>query len=218
MTVDPSQDTSRLVPGSVAPVDALLWPTASLLALWDTLSLELGESAVVTDGHRWSRLAAVVASWYGAFPVVFVSEGTTAPNGALLVRVEDPSEAVRGLQSTLQGRPGVAAVDLSGRADFVDLLLESIPSESGLALAGDGREPLTIDFYVNVHRKGLHMVSSLLDPAPPADGIGVTSTRGASGVSSAHVSRARVLLSDADRTASARDALAGGTPVAESAS
>jgi hypothetical protein len=36
-------------------------------------------------------------------------------------------------------------------------------------LAGTSREPLTIDYYVNVHRKGLRLVSAALDE--PSSGL-----------------------------------------------
>ena len=98
----------------------------------------------------------------------------------------------------------MAAAEFSGRADFVDLLLESIPPQSGLALAGAGREPLTIDFYVNVHRKGLLMVSSVLDPGGAVE----TADEGGSNVGPAHVERARLLLANPDRLAESRRALA----------
>jgi hypothetical protein len=190
-------------PAAGGPIDAatLTWPVACLLALWDSLDLELGEAAVVTEGHPWSGLAAVVAGWYGATPVLYVTAGTAAPAGTTPIRVEDPSETVRGLASRLQGRPGVAVAELSGRAAIVDIVLESIPSETGIAMAGEGRERLTIDFYVNVHRKGLHMVSTLLDPgAPDVPGRGVTS---------AHVVRAQRLLAQPARLAQAGAAWTG---------
>ena len=194
-----SPDPAPAVPVAGAPdAAALTWPVACLLAMWDALHLELGEAALVTDGHKWSGLATVVAAWYGATPVLFLTEGSSAPAGSALVRVEDPSETVRGLTARLQGRPGVAVAELSGRASLVDLVLESIPSQTGVAMAGEGRDRLTIDFYVNVHRKGLNMVSSVLDPGrPDAPGGAVTT---------AHVDRAGRLLAQPARLAEARAA------------
>jgi hypothetical protein len=65
-------------------------------------------------------------------------------------------------------------------------------------MAGEGRERLTIDSYVNVHRKGLNTVSSVLDPGrPDAPGGAVTT---------AHVDRAGRLLAQPARLAEARAA------------
>ena len=68
------------------------------------------------------------------------------------------------LRERLGGCSGVAALELSGRADVVDSMLEAIPRFTRLGMFGAKRESLTIDYYVNVHRKGLEMVSGVLDP------------------------------------------------------
>ena len=45
-------------------------------------------------------------------------------------------------------------MELSGRAEVLDILLEMMPRWSRLLLAGPAGQPVTIDFYKNVHRKG----------------------------------------------------------------
>jgi CheY-like chemotaxis protein len=142
--------------------------------LWDRLGLSLGETVVITAGHRWSRVAALVATWYGAVPVILHSnDALPLPPGVTRLTVDDPADRARVLATQLRDAPAVVAADFSGRADAVDLLLEALPPISRLMLAGSAGELLTIDYYVNVHRKGLHLVSTVFDDlvAPGASGV-----------------------------------------------
>jgi hypothetical protein len=176
-----------------ADTASLVSAVAQVLRLWDGLGLELGETAIVTGGHPYSRLAAVVARWYGALPVLYVtSDETHTPEGVEAVVVgEDPGAVLASLRSRLAARPAVAAAELSGRADIVDLLLETLPQFSRIMFAGDRAEQLTIDFYVNVHRKGLRLFSSVLDRLPDPPGGGDPVDR--------HAARARRLLDEPQR-------------------
>jgi len=56
-------------------------------------------------------------------------------------------------------------VDLSGRADVIDVLLEVIPRWGRLLLAGPAGTPVTIDYYRNVHRKGIVFATTVLEPS-----------------------------------------------------
>jgi hypothetical protein len=132
--------------------------------VWNCLGLSIGEAVVVTAGHRWSRLAALVATWYGAVPVIMsTNDSRPLPAGVTRLEVSDPADRVRVLASMVTECPAVVAADLSGRADAIDMLLEALPPMSRLMLAGDAGEPLTIDYYVNVHRKGLRLMSCVFD-------------------------------------------------------
>jgi hypothetical protein len=159
-----ADDTAR---GALPPDAAALVPAvARALWAWDTLALELGDVAVVTDGHPHAELLALAATWYGALPVVRLSRHAVASShGIERVTVDDPQAAIKELSARLGDRAGVAVVDLSGRTDTVDVLLSAIPSYTRLLLAGSAREPLTIDFYNNVHRKGIDLYSGLYDPS-----------------------------------------------------
>jgi hypothetical protein len=142
----------------------LVTAVAASLALWDRLGLSLGETVVITAGHRWSRVAALVATWYGAVPVILHSnDALPLPPGVTRLQVDDPADRARVLAAQLRDAPAVVAADLSGRADTVDLLLEALPPMSRLLLAGSAGELLTIDYYVNVHRKGLHLMSGVFE-------------------------------------------------------
>ena len=145
-------------------VTTLVPAVAASLAVWDRLGLSIGETVVVTAGHRWSRVAALVATWSGAVPVILHSNDTLPPPpGVTRLTVDDPADRARILASQLREAPAVVAADFSGRADSVDLLLEALPPMSRLMLAGTAGEPLTIDYYINVHRKGLHLLSAVFD-------------------------------------------------------
>jgi len=177
---------------------ALVPAVCAALELWDTLKLEVGEAAVVTDGHPWSRAVALVASWYGALPVVLISDDAASVPGVIRVSTTGAPDPVRELVVNLQGRPAVAAAELSGRADAVDLLLEALPASSRVMLAGAAREPLTIDYYVNVHRKGLRLVSGMLDAGP---------MHAVDAGADARAGRARRLLARPARLAACREAM-----------
>lgn len=156
--IDPA--TALVLPTSLAPSAAILLPLAvEALRAWDTLHTEIGAAALVTTGTPWSPVLLEAARWYGAVPVPLdtggeVEGGTEMKDG----------DTVSRLRSSLDRYGAVSAVELTGRADMVDLLLEAITRQSRVLFAGTSREPLTIDFYVNVHRKGLHLASTVLSP------------------------------------------------------
>jgi hypothetical protein len=145
--------------------DSILLPTvAKALWIWDTLRLDLGEVALVTDDDDLGPLVALAATWYGPSSVLFLTDraGLAMPGVTTVPAISGGAET-KALATRLSDRPGTAAIELSGRSDVVDVLLEAMPRFSRLMLAGTAREPLTIDYYVNVHRKGLRLVSAAFD-------------------------------------------------------
>jgi hypothetical protein len=153
---------------SLAPDAAAIAPAlAGVLRAWDRLEVELGEVALVTDDHPLSRLTALVATWYGALPVLLLGRGAAPADlaGVRWIAVDDDPDATLGrVRGELASRPGAVAIELSGRADVVDFLLEALPTYARVLLAGERRELLTIDYYVNLHRKGLVVHSGRLQP------------------------------------------------------
>jgi threonine dehydrogenase-like Zn-dependent dehydrogenase len=164
-----------LIPGDVDPQLAILVPPlASALAIWETLQLELGDAAVWTTGAPLSALVGQVALWRGACPGIALGSATnTQERHAAHVDWIDGSDqesAAASLAAAVASRPGFAAVDLSGHAEVIDVLLEAIPRWGRLLLAGPAGAPVTIDFYKNVHRKGIVMATTTVEPASIFDG------------------------------------------------
>ena len=157
--------------GSLDVSSALLVPPlATALALWNTLQLELGEAAVWTGGSPLSGLVGQVAVWRGACPAVELGPPATAGGDDAREQMDfidwtDAESASAKLVDLAADTPGFAAVDLSGRADVIDSLLEAIPRWGRLLLAGPPGANVTIDFYKNVHRKGIIIASTVLEPA-----------------------------------------------------
>ena len=179
------------------PMDAapMLPAVTAALRVWDQLSLEIGQAAVITPG-TWSPLLATVAEWYGAHALIV---GGIADDSATVSAVD--SEAVSKLTRRLSAYPAVCAVELSGRADMVDLLLESVPRYSHVLFAGPRGDRFTIDYYVNVHRKGLFLASTVFDPTTKLEET----------ADSGLVLRAARLLMKTDRATACRRAMAGVT-------
>jgi NADPH:quinone reductase-like Zn-dependent oxidoreductase len=173
-----NRHTLRLSPTMTVAQALLIPPLAAVLALWETLQLELGDVAVITAGSVLSPLAAEVALWRGACPVVTLGPAAVS-DGAAATAIDwsDPEEASRHLLAAVGDRPGFAALELSGRAEMIDLLFESIPRWGRLLLAGSAGQPITVDFYKNIHRKGVTVNTAVLEPAALFDAKGGAAAR-----------------------------------------
>jgi hypothetical protein len=157
------------LPAALDPgIAVLVPPVAASLALWETLRLELGDAAVWTSGAPLSALVGQAALWRGACPGIELgaeSSGALDPRQIEHVELRDSEAASARLTQLVAVRPGFAAVDLSGRADVIDVLLEVIPRWGRLLLAGPAGTPVTIDYYRNVHRKGIVLATTTLEPS-----------------------------------------------------
>ena len=197
----PTVDRSTLIDVSEeidADAAVLLPFLAEALRAWDLLDLEIGSAAVVTQGSPWSGLLAAAARCYGAVPVLVGGAGT---EGGSAIDVTD-ADAVTRFAATLSGFPAVCVVELSGRAEVVDVVLEAVPLYARVLFAGPRGDRLTIDYYVNVHRKGMHLKSTVLSPGRflNVDGADRQLTR-----------RACRLLTNARHAAAFREAAAQGS-------
>ena len=177
----------------------LVPPLASALAVWESLHLELGDAAVWTTGAPLSDLIGQAALWRGA--ATSIALGDTASMAAELAvphteRVDwsDQDSAAARFEKLIAGRPGFAGVDLSGRADVIDIFLEVIPRFGRLLLAGPAGDPVTIDFYKNVHRKGIVLAATTVEPALVFDSVGGADTRAQLGRAAAIVRNPKMAL------------------------
>lgn len=180
----------------------LALPVASVLALWDIVSLELGEVAVWTAGSPLSALTGRAALWRGARSAIELGPSPSPDRaaGQEFVDWSDAEAATTRLGGLITGCPGFVAVDLSGRAAVIDILLESIPTFGRLLLAGPVGDSLTIDYYKNVHRKGIVMATTVLEPTHAFDPIAGVIVRG-------QLSRAFELLRNPVTATQCRDLL-----------
>lgn len=156
-----------LVPHGLEPHVAIFAPpVAWALWAWDQLALELGEAAVYTDGHPLANLIGQVAAWMGACPIIRLGTeiGPCAIPQVELLHGEDP-QALNNLKRRTAGKPGFAAIDLSGHPEIIDILFEALPQWGRLMLASHRTQPLTVDLYGNIHRKGASIVSTIFDPS-----------------------------------------------------
>jgi threonine dehydrogenase-like Zn-dependent dehydrogenase len=183
---------------------ALIPLLAVALAVVELLEVEIGDCCVVAGDSDVAKITALAASWAGALPVILVSRsGAPVLPEIRSIQVGDMEATITSLTAELRDHPGVVAVDLSGVAEMADMLLQSMPMFSRVVLGGEARQPLTIDFYTNVHRKGLILHSTTLDEAAaiaPA-WAGDTGRR---------FSRALALLSRPGRVSECRAAIVGG--------
>jgi hypothetical protein len=139
---------------------------ATALWAWDELDLELGEAAVYTTGTALERMIGCAAIWRGALPVARLGAETPGVLGGTgVVSAMDPHASIRQLAETVRVAPGFAAIDLSGRGEILDILLEVAPRWGRILLGAPTSSHVTIDFYNNVHRKGTYLKAARLDPS-----------------------------------------------------
>jgi hypothetical protein len=153
------------VPDAVTAALALQAPSLAVsLWFWDRLALELGEVAVYSFNPSFPFVGQA-ALWRGGVPVLQVggSDMVVAPGVEVLTQ-RDPREIAERITERSRGNPGFAAVELSGLPEIMDVFLEVLPRWSRLMLAGYRSQPLTVDFYNNIHRKGVRIETCSLDP------------------------------------------------------
>ena len=151
------------VPATLDDLAALLLlPLMAALGCWSQLRLELGDVATVCGATPLAALLRLTAYWQGAMPVIALDPGALPPQHAVAVASDDARQAVARLQELQGASPGFAAVDFSGRAWCADILFQALPRWGRMRLAGATLEPLTVDFYKDVHLKGARVLTAPL--------------------------------------------------------
>jgi threonine dehydrogenase-like Zn-dependent dehydrogenase len=133
--------------------------------LADRTNLEIGVPVVVAGWDLFTFMFAQVAYMSGALPLILVGTDVASaefvPNQQVdtVVDVTNPVrvEAVLvGLLSSVQ--TNCVVIETTGDPAILDLLLETLPAWSHLVLRSHASRMGTVDFYRNVHRKGLTIV------------------------------------------------------------
>ena len=158
-----------VVPGYLSPERALLAPRLALaLWAWDVARLELGECAVYTSGGPQGNFVAQVAVWRSGRDVLCLDFGDgsiNAPGFAQVIGAAESGFAIDAVRRASATAAGFAALVLTKRSEALDLLLEAMPVWGRLMIGALQTEPATVDFYNNVHRKGVRIAAV---PATPA--------------------------------------------------
>ena len=130
------------------------------------MQLEIGEAAVYTPESPFEHFLGEAALLRGALPVIQLGPSSTyrAPSHAQVLDSGESSALLTELKGRLADCVGVAAIDLSGKAEVTDVIFETLPRWGRLLLAAHRPAPINIDFYNNVHRKGIDMRGCSLDP------------------------------------------------------
>jgi hypothetical protein len=136
------------------------------LVMWEHLRLELGETAIVIGDGSLAPLLCQGAIWHGGAPVIHLGDAPIAHSipGVESLLVEDTDQVLVRLRRIVQPKAGFAAVDISGSPQMLTLLFDLVPVRGRLYLGDPETKPVTIDFYNNVHRKGIQILSSVIDP------------------------------------------------------
>jgi len=154
------------VPATLESRRALAVPMlATALWAWEEVGLELGETAVYASGTALDRMIGCVARWRGAVPIVRLAAAAGGSlDGVEDIDATDADVALKQLSETVRNARGFAAIDLSGRGEIFDILLEVLPRWGRILLGAPRSARVTVDFYNNVHRKGAYLRAVCLDP------------------------------------------------------
>lgn len=142
---------------------AAVGPLALALCIWETAGLEAGETAIYTSGSPADHWIGTVARWRSARDAVRldVDGDTWVQQRGIENRVIAESQEAAGLLAArLRNVPGVVAAILTPDAIAADVILEALPMWGRIVLAVPASKPASIDFYVNVHRKGTRILSA----------------------------------------------------------
>lgn len=160
-------ESTQCIPidGNLSAQVALHVPALALsLWAWEQMQLEIGEAAVYTAESPFEHFLGETAILRGALPVFQLGAASNyrTPDGVEVLAVGET--LLNELKGRLADSVGLAAIDLSGKAEVTDVIFETLPRWGRLLLAAHRPTPINIDFYNNVHRKGIDMRGCSFDP------------------------------------------------------
>lgn len=140
----------------VLPLAPLL---AAALQMADDSNLELGTTIVVCGDCTVSRLMGEIAKWWTPERInIRANEDNDSVEPFSHVLHIADEHVQDSLTSMLSGAQSVSFVDFSGNPDAWNVMLESAPYWSRFVANARCQQPMTIDFYNDVHRKGATIV------------------------------------------------------------
>ena len=153
-------------------IQMLLQLTFSLWA-WDLLKLEIGECALVAGHHPFFNTLCQSALWRGALPVICLTDDKLEDKrfDIIYINPSDSETTTELLANITKAKYGFAAINVSGQPGIIDIILNSMPKWGRLLFAGHSTQPLTIDYYNNVHRSGALLYSTNMNPINIVDWI-----------------------------------------------
>lgn len=138
---------------------ALQLPTVYwALGSFQQIGFELGEVLIVIGDHPFKGIFSLMAKWHGALQVIDFHNTLYNSKDDNHISFEGPSisEIVNKFKAI-----GINTVflDFSGKPDLIELLFSQIPQWGRCILAGHYSQPITIDYYNDIHRKGVNVFS-----------------------------------------------------------
>jgi threonine dehydrogenase-like Zn-dependent dehydrogenase len=126
--------------------------------------IELGETVVVIGLGPVGLSAAVQAKLAGAYPVIGIDRSAVrramAEKFDIDVILSDPSDLARGHAMMMTTEPPVV-IEATGRADVIPVAFQLCANQGRVVLLSSTRESTEqIDFYADVHRKGLVLLGA----------------------------------------------------------
>lgn len=134
-------------------------PLAFALMAADLAGFEIGETAVVFGEGSPADIFCLTLKWCGALPCIRLG----APGNRIPGIESYPCDAVSlsnsipVLKETFGKRPGLAVFDAGDDPDPLEFLFEHLPPWSRIVLAGNHRRGLNLDYYNDIHKKGVSL-------------------------------------------------------------
>lgn len=133
---------------------------AALLQIAEDAKVELGTAVVISGDCPLSKLFGEMCRWWTPVRIQLSKFDDSIDSSgpfSQVFRVSDEN-VQKELADLLQSSAAVSFVDFSGSSDAWDIMFEAAPYWSRLVAAAAVGSPMTIDFYNNIHRKGVTLI------------------------------------------------------------
>jgi hypothetical protein len=127
------------------------------------MKLELGETVLISGDSYTAKIFAKTALFNGALKVIQLGNNSIKSENVNFIPFlkEDPDKSIKEVLDLMENSKGFIAVDLSGDPNIIDIILEIIPVWGRLLFAHAHTKNITVDYYNNLHRKGILTYSTI---------------------------------------------------------